>query len=213
MLKDSPSRPGRALRGLLRDGKVRCVEQVPPGKHGNWFIVAAAGATDRVAPIPLPRLSRTGSPAAPAGAFALTENDVVEAVCNYLVERDFTIVTRAHTTQQGVDVVATRSGDGVEIRVEAKGGTSSKQGTNRFGKAFSSSRVSTHVAKAFFTAASATRGARARSAMALPDMPRHRKYLERVGEARGELGVGVLWVGADQGVELDAAWSLDADDG
>ena len=38
LLKDSPDRPGRPLRNLLRAGQIEGAEQRPPQPHGLWFI-------------------------------------------------------------------------------------------------------------------------------------------------------------------------------
>lgn len=146
-------------------------------------------------------------------AFRLTENDVVEAVCQTLESAGFTIESRASTMQQGVDVSAVRANDQLRVRVEAKGGTSSKVGTNRYGKPFSSGQVRNHVANALATASAAPRSASERSAMAFPDTPRHRKYVERVAAAIIELELGVFWVDAGHAVALDAPWRSTFDAG
>jgi hypothetical protein len=143
----------------------------------------------------------------PVGPFALTENDVVEAVCAELRRGGFVIEQQASTHQHGVDILA-RHPSGREIRVEAKGGTSSKPGTSRFGQRFSGSQVGTHVAKAFFTASSAPRTESALSAMAFPDTEAHRRMVGRLVKATQQLEIGVFWVGADGEVELDASWEL-----
>lgn len=37
LLKDSPHRPVRPLRNLLRAGQIEGAEQRPPRAHGRWF--------------------------------------------------------------------------------------------------------------------------------------------------------------------------------
>ncbi len=54
VLKDSPSRPGKPLRELLRAGQIRGGEQRPPSPNGRWFIttLAASGVSnDQQTPI------------------------------------------------------------------------------------------------------------------------------------------------------------------
>ena len=64
----------------------------------------------------------------------LTENDVVEAVALYLSGSGYSIESTCTTGQTGVDIVAIETASGRRLRVEAKGGTSSKDHTERFGK-------------------------------------------------------------------------------
>ena len=141
----------------------------------------------------------------------LTENDVVDAVCSYLERHGWTIQSRASTSGRGVDVVARRP-EGTLLRVEAKGGTSSKAGTARHGQPFSPPQVKTHIARAFFTAAAsldatvASKGDRA--AMALPETQQHRVLIDQIQDALTELKIGVFWVDAPDAVRLDGPWQL-----
>lgn len=141
----------------------------------------------------------------------LTENDIVEAVCSYLQRHGWTIESRATTVERGVDIVA-RGPGGRSLRVEAKGGTSSKSGTARHGQPFSPAQVKTHVARAFFTAAasldSATASEGDRAAIALPSTDQHRLLIDRIHDALEELGIGVFWVEAPDAVRLDGPWQL-----
>ncbi len=79
------------------------------------------------------------------------ESDVVSAVCEYLRQRNYTRIRGLTETQKGDDIKAV-NGDGIECFIEAKGETSSKKTSNRYGKPFSSSQVSVHVAKAVYRA-------------------------------------------------------------
>ena len=81
----------------------------------------------------------------------LTENEVVDALVKHFSDRGFAIEGQCSTLETGVDVVAWDSRAGVRWRVEAKGGTSSKPGTARYGKPFTRNQVKTHVSVAFFT--------------------------------------------------------------
>lgn len=47
LLGDSPSRPGKPLRDLLRAGKIAYAEQRPPTQNGRWFIVKAVRQASR----------------------------------------------------------------------------------------------------------------------------------------------------------------------
>lgn len=64
----------------------------------------------------------------------LTENEVVNATCKEIKNEGYTINQQLSTIQKGIDIVAEKNG--IKIYIEAKGGTSSKVGTNRYGKPF-----------------------------------------------------------------------------
>lgn len=134
----------------------------------------------------------------------LTENDIVSSVCTYLEERGWTIASRCDTGQRGTDIVAER--DGQRLLVEAKGGTSSKDFTNRFGKPFSPSQVSDHVANAVFTALELrSREPDSLVAVALPDDKGHRRFVDVVEPSLERLGIGAFWVSGDRVVSV---WGL-----
>jgi hypothetical protein len=50
LLGDSPSRPGKPLRDLLRAGKIKNAEQRPPAANDRWFVLSSPSGT----PQPLP---------------------------------------------------------------------------------------------------------------------------------------------------------------
>jgi len=82
----------------------------------------------------------------------MDENAVVRAVCGYLRRTERATITKTcNTRERGTDIEACRGRQ--RWYVEAKGGTSSRTGSARFGKSYSSSQVFDRVAKAFYTAA------------------------------------------------------------
>lgn len=139
----------------------------------------------------------------------LTENEVVEAVCGYL-SRSWKIVSRCETNQRGHDIEARR--EEVTLRVEAKGGTSSKRGTRRHGKPFTANQVRDHVAKAILVALEVRQDGH-RAGIALPDDPlrRHRRVVERVAEVLRRLDIVVFWVDQQGAVRHDPCPWLDAE--
>ena len=143
-----------------------------------------------------------GASGSPDVVWRLTENHVVDAVCRYLQTRGFEIVERATTAQRGRDVLARRDSPRgpIELAVEAKGATSSKPGTQRHGKPFNSNQVLSHVARAFYTAASIE--APAYAAIALPNTPIHQARVAAIDSALDRLGISLLWVGANDSVEV-----------
>lgn len=143
----------------------------------------------------------------------LTENHVIEGVCRYLTDNGWHIVSRATTSQTGYDIVAIRQDTStIELRVEAKGGTSSKRTTARYGKPFTSSQVPVHVAQALCTAIAmktqSTEHGAVRVAMAFPDTPGHRKHVDRIRHGLKRLEIVVFWVQKAGVATLDAPWDV-----
>jgi len=127
----------------------------------------------------------------------LTENDVVDAVAGYLQDQGWAIIKTATTRQRGPDIRARR--DGIDLVIEAKGGTSSKP-TPRHGQPFSSSQTFSHVAKALYTAARLFSEGRCTSGIALPATDQHRKRAPAIRPALEPLGVGAFLVAEDRTV-------------
>jgi len=133
----------------------------------------------------------------------LDENDIIEAVCQHLEQRGFVIRSRLSTSERGVDIVAVHRDTGEELLVEAKGGTSSKPSSKRFGGPFTQAQAKVHVAEAFYQVATKlsddTLPAR-RVAMAFPATPVHSRLVEAIDVARRRLGVEVFFVDEDRRV-------------
>ena len=67
----------------------------------------------------------------------LFESDVVDAVCAQLQARGYHIRQKLQVTQRGDDIIAVRQGAPIrELYVEAKGETSSRTTTARYGRPF-----------------------------------------------------------------------------
>lgn len=62
----------------------------------------------------------------------LTENDVIQSVTKTLTENAWKVDSFCTTSQVGIDIRASRNG--VDFFIEAKGVTSSKEGSSRYGK-------------------------------------------------------------------------------
>ncbi|MCU1530373.1 MAG: hypothetical protein JWP75_4136 [Frondihabitans sp.] len=139
----------------------------------------------------------------------LDENAVVAAVCAALTAHGFEIRARAHTTQTGPDIVASR--EDVELYVEAKGATSSRVGSKRYGRAYGSTDARINVAEALYTAVAVrtrhTGVAVVRAAVALQDDQLHRRLVAPLEPSMDDLRIGRFWVHAGTGeVALDAPW-------
>ena len=135
----------------------------------------------------------------------MTENDVVHAVANHLQSAGFRIENKLTTQQRGVDIEATHESTGQRLLVEAKGGTSSKPGTNRYGLEFSSGQAESHVSRAFFTAARLRQKHANENAvigLAFPDDGKHRALISKILDSLSLLDIVVFFVAEDGQIEL-----------
>jgi hypothetical protein len=129
--------------------------------------------------------------------YMLYEDHVVDAVCAHLETEGWTIKSRAYAHQRGDDIVATR--DGAILRVEAKGGGSSKEGTKRYGEPFKLGQCHTSACKASFRALGVV-SAGEQAAVAFPDTPNYRRVLGPVMPALIAQAITVYLVGEDRSV-------------
>ena len=133
----------------------------------------------------------------------LTENDVIQAVAEFLPSLGHAVESTCTTNQRGVDIVARHAATVRRLRVEAKGGTSSKEHTDRFGQGFNGGQVLSHVSRALYKAAAMLRAYPADEvALALPDDEQHRRRIEAILPALGRLGISVFFVGLDGSVRV-----------
>jgi len=102
----------------------------------------------------------------------LNESDVINVVCAYLEERGYSIRQALKPTEKGVDIIGVRKRSFTEVlHVEAKGETSSRVTSARYGLPFNSAQTRIHVAEALYKAITVLpgrgRGIKVRSAIAL----------------------------------------------
>jgi hypothetical protein len=130
----------------------------------------------------------------------LTEDAVINLLCQHLAADGWEIVSRAMPHQRGTDVVATRAG--VPLEVEAKGAGSSKAHTARFGQPFNQAQVRVHVGEAVLKALAVVAEGKAQAAIAFPDGRRHHLIIDPVRPALDRLGITVFWVSEDGAVSV-----------
>ena len=143
----------------------------------------------------------------------LLEFDVVNAVARELEDRGYTILEGLKPTQRGHDIVARRQGRQPRtLYIEAKGETSSRIDSQRFGKPLDSAQAKIHVAEAFFTAAEplvdTSQSPEVKVGIALPDNELHRRYEAAIHEVLMNLGIAVFWVLKDWTVQVDSTWRV-----
>jgi hypothetical protein len=131
----------------------------------------------------------------------LTEDEVVDAVCEWLRSDGYEITQQLLATERGFDIVARK--DGVDLVIEAKGAGSSKAHTARHGREFDSGQVFSHVAKAVLKALRVVSKGEARGAVAFPDNAAHRREIDQVKAALADSGVTVLWVDEQRRVRVE----------
>src|SRR4051794_37019340 len=115
----------------------------------------------------------------------LYEDDVVQAVCRYLQALDYRITQRLTSKQKGVDIIADLEGPVPSwLRIEAKGQTSKKEESKRYGQEFTRAQKRVHVADAVFVSLKvlSERGGDpgTHAGVALPDTSVHRRLVEEV---------------------------------
>jgi Holliday junction resolvase-like predicted endonuclease len=125
----------------------------------------------------------------------LTENEVIRLTCQKLITMGYEIVQSLHTTQRGVDIIASK--DGHMLLIEAKGATSATEGTNRYGIEFSNNQVKHHVAMALYAIAKLmTINAEETSifCIALPNNESHINAVNAIEKAIKRLDIKLIWV-------------------
>lgn len=130
----------------------------------------------------------------------LTENQVVDAVAKHLQKKGWRIEHKSSTKEQGPDISA-RKGE-TTLAVEAKGGTSSKPRSSRYGQPFGSAQKYDHVAKALYEAARVFSAGQHRAGIALPSDHRHRGLIEEIRPALDVLDVTIFLVDDDCTVHI-----------
>jgi hypothetical protein len=131
----------------------------------------------------------------------VTENEVIEAVAAYLEQQHYRIEQKLRTGERGIDLIARAPKVKRRLLVEAKGGTSSMEHTNRFGEGFNTGQINSHLAVALYqTVKMQTKYPGDAVAIALPDTPKQRACVEGIRPALDKLDIAVFFVAADRTV-------------
>jgi hypothetical protein len=128
----------------------------------------------------------------------LDENDVIRAVNSHLEKRGYSIEQALNTLEKGIDIIAENKKKDHRLIIEAKGGTSSRAGSNRYGKPYISAQVLDRVSKGFFTAGKLRDENKSRLnvtvCMAFPDTPLFNKYIDQIEISLKKLGIYIFFV-------------------
>lgn len=126
----------------------------------------------------------------------LTENDVILKLSEFLSDNDYEIIQQLNTNQKGIDIIA--KNDSEVVYIEAKGETSSKSSSNRFGKPFNRNQIRVHIARAIFTCletlSDAPSGKKTSIGLALPYTKEHQLMIKGVISVLENLNIRLYWV-------------------
>lgn len=201
LLHISPRQTVNKMCRILADKGMIARRANPQGKIGNYPLRAQENAflmtSKSSAAIAV-------SPDTPTDWF--WEGNVVATLASHLVAEGWTITAQADTAsrEQGPDLVAVK--DGLTLHVEAKGYPSvGYRDPARAGerKPTNPTQQAQHWLSHALLKAMRLQGAHpdAQVALAFPDFPRYRGLLGEVEAGVAKLGLWVLFVGADGGVE------------
>lgn len=142
----------------------------------------------------------------------MDENAVVQAVHRFLLGAGYEHVSLCRTTDKGDDIVVRRNEPGgFLLSIEAKGATSARTNSKRFGRPFESSAARVHVSEAVYKAMevlSRDRSTRYRAGVALPNERGHRRLIDAVRPMLQSSGIAVFWVDSDGDVLVDSPWDV-----
>ena len=119
----------------------------------------------------------------------LTENDVVNYLTNFLKKEGYKIIQSLTTTQIGVDIIAEKNNK--ILYIEAKGQTSSKENSSRYGKPFNLNQIKSHISGALLASmriiSTDIENKDVIAGIALPDTPNQQKIIKQILPALKEL--------------------------
>ena len=126
----------------------------------------------------------------------LTENDVIAILSKYLELNNYRIISALSTGERGIDLIAENTEHCLFI--EAKGETSSKGYTARYGTPFTNNQIKSHVSRALLAAMMVLNNAKGSpkiiAGIALPDNAGHRSVVDKIRLPLNTLGIKLFWV-------------------
>lgn len=132
----------------------------------------------------------------------LTENQIVSHLCDYLKNLGYDIVRQCTTTERGMDIEAEI--DGIKLLIEAKGETSSKLNTARYGKPFTSNQIKSHISRAILTALiiKDKDDSNVQIGIALPNNLGHRAIIDKISKSLKSLEIKIFLVSSEGVIEI-----------
>jgi hypothetical protein len=124
----------------------------------------------------------------------LREMDVINAVCSYLQNLGYVIISKVESVQDhGIVIVAKSPRTKTRISIEAKGQTSSKSETKRYGREFTREQKRDHLGKALLKSCEFIQRNEP-VAIALPDDAVDQQLIGSITDAMSRLGITVFFV-------------------
>jgi hypothetical protein len=132
----------------------------------------------------------------------LYELDVIDAVCDDLEKRGYTIVSRKNEIRHsGSDIKAKKADKNLNERyfIETVGGTSSNPSSSRYGQPFDNSQSKVHVSEQLYACVKILSGPKIegfsyRVGMAFEDNEYYRRYIEEIKNTLKKLEIDVILV-------------------
>jgi hypothetical protein len=132
----------------------------------------------------------------------LGEMDIVRCVTAFLETKQYSITSKVRSvSDHGDDIVAVSPLTKVRLTVEAKGQTSTKSWSNRFGKEFDRNQKRDHLGKALLKSCEHI-DRNETAAIALPDDRVNRELIDSIVGAISRLGIVVFLVDQEGAVRV-----------
>ncbi|MBU3159512.1 hypothetical protein KPL37_07050 [Clostridium frigoris] len=126
----------------------------------------------------------------------ITENEVIRLVILKLECLNFELISKCNTSQTGIDIVLKKGN--YRLLIEAKGATSSKKGTPKYGQPFTKSQALVHTSVAIYTAMDLITRHQGEDnyivGIALPLEKNSIEHVEKVKHVLSKLGIVIFWV-------------------
>lgn len=125
----------------------------------------------------------------------ITENDVIDYVERHFVKQGGKTESKANTKQKGIDLIIDFQDK--KFFIEAKGETSSKEHSNRYGQAFTTNQITNHIARAIFTTLklqSKNENKNEVYIIAFPNTAQHKIQLEKISARLKKINIEIYLV-------------------
>jgi hypothetical protein len=136
----------------------------------------------------------------------LDENEVMEAVSFYLLERGYAILQESATDRRGVDIVAYHPESKAKIFVSVAGIARSKAGRGKLETAYTESQVLRSVARGIYSAMKMGTPDHFipgdQIAIGFSDTPTFRKYLEAEKPVMDSFGIKIFLVSEEKKITV-----------
>jgi hypothetical protein len=142
----------------------------------------------------------------------LTESNVIDAICIKLQSENYQIRQKLLPVQKGDDIVAVKQVIGRMLYVEAKGETSSRLNSKRYGKPFESADIRVNLGEALYKVAETLskkhENVEVRVGIALPDNKAYRACVNKIQSFLMQTEIAIFWVREGHAIEFVSSWAL-----